>query len=115
MTFKDQMANDLDNVFFNTDEFAVEVVYTPKATGVGQSIKALVDYGLPENIQGNRGDGYTWTLTCERDVRSDFVHGNTRSVATVTVNASDIPEPKYRDIITIDGVEFRVTEIFDHA
>ena len=114
-TFKDQMAIDLDNVFFNTDEFAVEVIYTPQSGGPGQTIKAIVDYDVDQNSQGIKSDGYEHILTCERNIRSVFGTGIIRNVATVTVKITDVPEPRYRDKIEIDGVEFLVAEIFDHA
>lgn len=41
MSFKDQVAIDLRQNIFNTDEFAETIVYTPKG-GVGKSIKAVV-------------------------------------------------------------------------
>ena len=114
-SFTDQITADLDNVFFNTEEFAFDIVYTPKATGTGLPIKALVAFGGVDNIRGNSGDGYTWTLICERDVRSDFSRGSTRTIANVVIKSSDIPEPRYRDRITIDGKDYRVTEVFDNA
>ncbi len=44
MSFRDQVATDLANVFFNTDEFAESVVYCPE-TGVEIDAKAIVDIG----------------------------------------------------------------------
>jgi hypothetical protein len=42
MTLKTDMANDLANVFFNTDEFAVAAVYTP-ITGTAKTINVIFD------------------------------------------------------------------------
>ncbi|SDU38348.1 head-tail joining protein [Desulfobacula phenolica] len=112
--FTDQLQADLDSVFFNTDEFAQTVVYTPKATGVGTSIAALVDYGVQDNNgHGKKGDGYTWTVVCQRNLRSAFDHGRTRDVVTVEFKASDVPDPHYLDTIEIDGAVWTVTEVYD--
>ena len=43
MSFKDQLDEDLD-VFFNTDEFAETVTYTPVEDGASKDIPALVDF-----------------------------------------------------------------------
>lgn len=48
MTFRDILASDLNAVFFNTDEFADTVAYTPAAGGQARSIKALLEYGDPD-------------------------------------------------------------------
>lgn len=113
MNLKADMLADLDSVFFNTDEFADEVVYTPAATGVADTIKAMVDYGIDQNASGIKGSGYTWTVLCERDVRSDFRSGSTRSVATIMIMAADVPEPKVRDTITAGGIVWKITKVFD--
>lgn len=42
MTFKESLAADLSNVFFNTAEFAEEVTWTP-LTGTAQTIAVLWD------------------------------------------------------------------------
>lgn len=42
MSFQDQVALDMANVFLNTDEFAESIVYTTKA-GVASTIPAVVD------------------------------------------------------------------------
>lgn len=42
MSLQDLMDSDLDNLFFNTDDFAVEAVYTPKA-GEAYTIKGYFD------------------------------------------------------------------------
>jgi hypothetical protein len=41
-TFKDQLAADAVNIFLNNNEFAEEIVYTPKG-GTAKTIKAIVD------------------------------------------------------------------------
>lgn len=44
MTLKTQMQADLASVFYNTDDFAETVTYTP-AGGAGISVVAIIDYG----------------------------------------------------------------------
>jgi len=51
MTLAAQLVSDLPTVFFNTDDFAVSVTYTHTGSAA-QSIKAVVDYGTPEPMQG---------------------------------------------------------------
>ncbi|WP_320043189.1 hypothetical protein [uncultured Desulfobacter sp.] len=114
-SFADDMAQDLEEVFFNTDEFSVEVVYTPKATGVPVPITVNVDYGEIENSRGKQSDGLEHMLTCERDSRSGFGGQFSRSVATVWVKVSNIAEPAVYDEIEIDGAVYRVLEMFDHV
>jgi hypothetical protein len=119
-TLKEQMAADLD-VFYNTDEFAVDAEYTPKATGVAVQVTAIVDEGEIDNYHGRQSDGLEHVLTCERDVRSGFNHRSisnssiTRAVITVRVRAADVPAPDVSDEINIDGAVYRVVEMFDDA
>ena len=79
MTFKDQLTTDL-SVFFNTDEFAQTVTYK------GTPIAAIVDYG--EN-PGKEGDALI-------------------TLGTLTVKASDVPSPAYRDTVVIGSNTWRV-------
>ncbi len=119
MPLADRIQTDLETVFFNTDEFARTVNYIHESSGVVKTIKAIVNYGaVGDGLQHGHGfesDSYTVVLFCERDRRLDFAHGNTRQSANVMVMLSDIPDPKYRDIIEIDGVTWRVAEVYDHA
>jgi uncharacterized alkaline shock family protein YloU len=52
MTLKAQIAADLDAIFYNTDDFAETVTYTPLDSGVGVDVKAIVDYGKGIDSQG---------------------------------------------------------------
>lgn len=113
-SLKEQMTADLD-VFYNTDEFAVDAAYTPKATGVAAQVKVIVDEGVVENDDGMQSDDFEHVLTCERDTRSGFSGFITRSVITVRVRVSDVAVPAVYDEIEIDGSVFRVVEMFDHA
>jgi multidrug efflux pump subunit AcrB len=42
MTFKDQMTNDMGNVFLNSDEFAEDIIYTPYNDNA-KNIKAVIE------------------------------------------------------------------------
>lgn len=46
MTFKDQMAQDLKNVCYNTDEFADPAVYTPVSGSVVDPCPVMVDHDV---------------------------------------------------------------------
>lgn len=114
------MAADMD-VFYNTDEFAVDAVYTPKSTGVAAAVKVVVDDGVIDNEHGSQGDGFEHILTCERDVRSGFNNRSisnasiSRDVITVRVRVADVAVPAVYDEIEIDGAVFKVVEMFDDA
>lgn len=113
-TFQERMADDLD-VFYNTDEFAVDAEYTPKATGVAVQVKVIVDEGELENHHGRQGDGFEHILTCERDGRAGFGSAFSRELVTVRIRVSDVPDPGVYDEITISGDVYRVVEMFDDA
>jgi len=113
-SLKEQMAADLD-VFYNTDEFAVDAEYTPKATGVAVQVKVIMDEGEIDNENGRKGDGFEHVLTCERDTRAGFGTFISRGVITVWLRVSDVAVPAVYDEINIDGSVFRVVEMFDHA
>ena len=113
-TLKDQMADDM-SVFYNTDEFAQDVTYTPKATGVPAEIRAIVDYGEIENRDGVKSDAFEHVLTCERDTRSGFGGDFSRRVATVWVKVADVAVPAVYDALEIDGQTYKVVDIYDHA
>jgi hypothetical protein len=49
--FEDMLAADLSAVFFNADEFAKSVAYTP-AGGLAKMIKAIITYGEGEEYRG---------------------------------------------------------------
>lgn len=42
MTFKDQIAADVNNIMLNTDEFAEQIVYVTKC-GIEKSVNAVID------------------------------------------------------------------------
>jgi len=85
MTLKDQMTSDL-SVFFNTDEFAENVVYTAK-------------------------DEFPVTIPVIPADEEDIV-GTESSVEEmrIEVKASDVPDPTYRDTFEVEGVTWYYAE-----
>lgn len=79
MTLKTQIAADLGAVFYNEDEHAVEVTYTP-AAGAAKPLIAIV----------NRGEGDEYKGADSYGVR-----------ATMRVMVSDIAQPVRSDEVTI--------------
>lgn len=76
--FTDMIASDLDDVLLNTDEFAQEITYN------GTTIKAIVEYGKQKAKDSIMFD------------------------AMITVKASDVPSPAYRDPVVIGSDTYRV-------
>jgi hypothetical protein len=110
--FKDQAQADLD-VFFDTDIFAEEAVYTPSSGGDPMPVAAIVDYGAGRMDDSKEGDGYVWRLMCAKGVRPDFDRGRLRETARVEVRKDQVPAPAYRDTFTIDGEVWTVTDILE--
>ncbi|MCK5601376.1 hypothetical protein KAR91_05900 [Candidatus Pacearchaeota archaeon] len=81
MTLKTQMTSDLET-FFNSDEFAETISYTPKS-GDAVDITAIVTYAEPLQEPYVRGEE---TATCE-----------------IEVKASDVESPQYGDIFIFDS------------
>ena len=88
MTFKDQLEEDLD-VFFNTEEFAETVAYTPSGEGGPMDIPALVDF----------------------DENPEDMGANVRSSGRITVKAADVPAPGYRDAFVRGGKIFTIVRV----
>jgi len=80
MTLKDQMAADLAAIFYNTDDFAESVTYTPADATPAKTISAIIDYGQGDEYKG--ADSY--------GVR-----------AVIRVQASEIAQPARKDEVTI--------------
>jgi hypothetical protein len=86
MTLKTQMADDL-SIFFDTDEFAETISYTP-LDDAARNITAIVDRSAPGQEPYIRGHN---TATCE-----------------ISVKASDMPTPQLGDLFTIDDQTWEV-------
>jgi len=79
MTLKTQIAADLNTVFFNTDDFADSVTYTP-AGGTAKTIKAIIDYGVPDESGLSGMDAMN--TEAEMEIQADATNG----IAQVAVN-----------------------------
>lgn len=74
MTFKDQMIDDMKNVFLNQDEFAEDIVYTPYGENA-RTIKALV---IRERLQpDDLSDGRVLSRQYEIYIANDPTEGVT--------------------------------------
>ena len=78
MSLKTQMASDL-SVFFNTDEFAVNIIYTPTGD-FARTIPAI-------RLDGERLEPY--------------VRGNETATCVYQVKISDVKNPQHGDRYTI--------------
>lgn len=73
--------------FFNTDEFAESVTYTP-AGGAATTITAVVSR--------------------DQAFQEPYVRGENMATAEIAVQASEVTNPQYEDIYTIDSVVWEV-------
>jgi len=55
MTLKDQMADDADAIFLNTDEFADDATFTPKGEAAGFACKVVMGDPQPGYVQIDGG------------------------------------------------------------
>lgn len=91
MNFKDIVAKDLDNVFFNAEELANKHVLD------GEELDLVVN----SNLGGIKGYGKD-QLSASQEVYSYF--------KTVLVKSSDFYIPKVGSYLELDGVEYCVEE-----
>ena len=84
MTFKEQMAADIP-VFINTDEFAVDAVYTHD--GADSDVKVLFEKRLDDN--------------------GEFL------IPVIDIDASDVPYLARGDRFVIDGTGYGVISWYD--
>ena len=87
MGFKDDLTADL-SIFFNTDEFAETIAYTP-VNGTLKNIPAIVD--LLEDL-------------------GDDTLGKAKLIEVI-IKKDDIETPVYRDSIVIGGNEYYVSTV----
>ena len=85
MTLKEQMADDIGTVFLDTDEFAVDAVYTHE--GADSTVKVIFDKMPDDN--------------------GEFL------IPIVNVEASDVPYLARGDKFVIDGTSYGVISWFD--
>lgn len=89
MTLKTVMAADIENVFFNTDEFADDAIYNSKdGSIVNKAIKII------EDLSANLGQ----------------TDGGLANLSQHKIKKSDIPNPSIYDTVTKDGVVYAVRQ-----
>lgn len=81
MTLKDQITSDLAT-FFNTDEFAETVSYTPLG-GAAVDITAVV--------------------TRDNPFQEPYVRGEETATSEIAVQKSEVSDPQYGDLFTFDS------------
>ena len=81
MTLKIQLTTDLA-AFYNTDEFAESVLYTPVG-GVQTTITAIVDREYP--------------------FQEPYIRGPDTATALISCQKSEVSNPKYGDIFVFDS------------
>ena len=81
MTFKEQLTTDL-SVFFNTDEFAETITYTPSG-GSPVSIPAIINRDAP--------------------LQEPYIRGENTAISEIMVKTSDVSNPQYGDTFTFDS------------
>lgn len=87
MTFKDQMATDLDNVFFNDTEFADDAVYNSNdGTIVDKAMKVILD--LSADLGG-----------------TDY---GVADLVSITLKLADVPRPAVYDKIAIASTTYTI-------
>lgn len=89
MNFKDQMTADLE-VFFNTDEFAVNILYTP-VDDFARAITGIPAYGKNLAAAGSSDPAM--------------------AMMSLSVMQSEVPAPQYDEKMEIDGIEWRIRRI----
>jgi len=72
MSFKDNLASDVDKVFLNKDEFAEEVIYTPKG-GSPKTIRAIIVRSRLDS--GGEDAGRILRKQCEVYIANDATNG----------------------------------------
>lgn len=86
MTLKEQIAADLNTIFFNTGEFAETVTYTP-VVGAAKVIKAVVTYGDGDGLNG--ADAFN--VVASMEIMADAANGIAQPAAgdRVSIGATD--------------------------
>lgn len=98
MTFKSNLAGDIDKIFLNTDEFADTITYTPDGGGSKQ-IKAIVD-GL-DIIQSDVATRENETDTIRITINSDPTLG--------------IASPGYGDTAIVKSLTYKLNSVLDRT
>ncbi len=90
MSFKDQIKDDVKNCILNTNEFAEDVIYTPK-NGVAKEIKAFV------NRQPPAPDNSASSRVLENQFEVTIANDDTAGVTSISLGGDTINFPKYAE------------------
>jgi len=90
--FKEQMETDLENVFFNANEFAVEATFTPSGGSSGTVVNVILDHNALVQM-----DGYETGVTTLGTV--------------IEARYSDVGKPKSGGTFLIDGTTYTVSGV----
>lgn len=89
MTLKSLMNSDIENIFFNTNEFADSAIYNSKDGTIShKAIKVVIDNNI---------------------ALSDANYGM-NEIATITLKKTDVNLPKIYDTITVDTTIYTVRQ-----
>ena len=90
MKLKDDIASDIDKVFMNKDEFAVEAVYYENGVGNGRPVAVLFDKDSPR-VSPESGE----------------LLG---SGPAISVKTLDVPNLAHKDTFKIETITYRVDD-----
>lgn len=91
--FQDDLLVDIEEVVFDVDHFASAAVYQSVSGGEALPITVVPSYGR-EPAQSGYGRGVA-------------------AEAMALVKVSEVPNPAYRDKLTINGRQWRVAEVIE--
>ena len=74
-------ADDL-SIFYNTDDFAVDVTYTPSG-GEAKTIPAIIDYGRGDEYQGSNSYGINATMQIQASGDDGIASVTNRDTVTI--------------------------------
>ena len=97
MTFKDTtLKDDIKNIFFNKDEFAEDLQYTPSG-GIAQTVTVILD--RLNTVQNDSADRENETKTIRLKIPTDITIG--------------IAVPAHGDSIVLDSITYKLNEVVE--
>ncbi|MGA2332304.1 MAG: hypothetical protein ABSG75_11145 [Syntrophales bacterium] len=104
MSLNDEMAADIMNVKYNTDELARTVTYTP-LVGNAKQIAAIFHYGSPDGYKG--ADAFNTEAQMEIQANDAYGVANPQSGETITIGSATW---KVMDaVLSESGLEWQCT------
>lgn len=94
MTLKDQMASDLSDVFFDTDDFADVAVYSPP-TGSDVACSVVLEHNVELQSTGMESQVTVYTTVIESMI-------------------SEVGIPAIGGTFTVSGTEYEIRELIDN-